>query len=377
MQKNAYLEKAVGFLHSVGINLQKPDDAPVLALLERVQDIDPERITHIATVLQQSGSFNEMVRREIEGMEVANRYEVVTGHFNSIRTDLNAMVGWMDDGKLDFGEKVQKKWMELRRGSITDRFNDIRTIYLQVCKDTNDQIQREHRVIEAYKDFRLALKHAGVDAQHCLKQAESLLGASKAALSAANDAAVSAPESPEKSQLELVRDEAVRHHDDVDRKYQIVKDIADNLKVSYNTSEVVFARIDQISKVKERIYQQSTTFFSTNETVFTALATAFESSSGLAESTNTLNAMKAGVNDSLETLAGLGNSQLTNSLKAGYGATISAPSVKLLADAISDFQASSVNLIKELREEATNNANELEAAVNESKDRFAKLVAGV
>ncbi len=56
-----------------------------------------------------------------------------------------------------------------------------------------------------------------------------------------------------------------------ERRYQITKDLSDNLTISYSTSEVVMARLMQTTQAKERVYQQAISFFSTNETVFTAL----------------------------------------------------------------------------------------------------------
>ena len=55
------------------------------------------------------------------------------------------------------------------------------------------------------------------------------------------------------------------------------------------------ARLMQTTQAKERVYQQSISFFSTNETVFTALSASFTGLFGLHESTETLNAMKEGM----------------------------------------------------------------------------------
>ena len=72
--------------------------------------------------------------------------------------------------------------------------------------------------------------------------------------------------------LEMARDEQLRDLQNEERRYQIVKDLSDNLTISYSTSEVVMARLLQTTNAKERVYQQSISFFSTNETVLTALS---------------------------------------------------------------------------------------------------------
>ena len=47
------------------------------------------------------------------------------------------------------------------------------------------------------------------------------------------------------ARLELDRDQRLRELQDEDKRYQIVKDLAENLSVSYNTTEVVMARLAQ------------------------------------------------------------------------------------------------------------------------------------
>lgn len=83
-----------------------------------------------------------------------------------------------------------------------------------------------------------------------------------------------------------------------------------------------------------------------------------------------MEAIKKVVNQGLEALAKSGGQQLEAGLKAGYGATLQASSVKALADAVVDFQSSSFNLIKELREQSTNTANEIENVAEDANVRW-------
>lgn len=372
----AYMEKAISKFRNLGIPLESPP-APVLKIVEQVQHYDGNRILSIANVLQKASVFNAAIREQIGGMQVADRYADITTMFNSIREDAQDMAKWMEDGKLDFVERLQYGWMKVRRGSIPDRFNSIRDTYLDVASSANDQITRESTILEGYQDFRMALKSAEIDAQEVLKIATVSLADAKTKLSEANQTLESyqGGDETEKTRLELARDEAIRALQNEDKAYQIVKDLADDLKTSYNTSELVFARIKQTSAVKERLYQRSVSFFSTNELVFTGLAAAFTQSAGLSEATNTMEAMKKGMNDGLEAMGSANNSTLDKALKSGYGATISAASVQNLANAIVDFQASSIKLIEELRKESTQSAEDIEKATDDSKRRFTELVA--
>ena len=149
--------------------------------------------------------------------------------------------------------------------------------------------------------------------------------------------------------------------------------MAENLSVSYNTTEVVMARLVQTTDVKERVYSQAVSFFGTNETVFTALNASFTSLQGLHESTQTLEAMKEGINQSLETLAEVGDKVQEDALRAGYGPTIKAESVKKLLDSVINFQEKSRSLIAEMRELSTRNEQEISQAVEDGKRRMVQL----
>lgn len=372
-----YLDRALTGLRTLGINLLQPvPDAPVLVLLDRVAQYDTAKVTAIAAVLQQSTTFNSVVREQIAGMDISTRFMDITQSFTSIREDAAAMAGWMDDGRLDTLEKLKLSWMNLRRGSIPSRFNEIRENYLQVCKSANDQISRETVILEAYLDFRMAMKAAEVDAQQVLALAGQVLEQRTQALNEAN-AQVTAAETlapAERAALELRRDEAVRALQDEDKRYQIVKDIADDLKVGYNTAEMVFARINQVHVIKERQYQRMVSFFSTNEVVLTGLAVSFTSNSGLAEATNTLNATTEGISKGLEALGSTGNTQLEAAVKASYGSTIKVDSVRALADATLSFQTDMHGLTQTYRAESSNASRDIAEAVEEAKRKFAALL---
>jgi len=145
----------------------------------------------------------------------------------------------------------------------------------------------------------------------------------------------------ERAKLELIRDEHLRRVQDEEGRYQVAKDLADNMTISYNTSDVVMARLMQTTNAKERVYQQAVSFFSTNESVLTALKASFTGLFGLHEATQTLNEMKEGVSKSLEVLAEIGGKVQEEALKAGYGPTIRADAVKKLVDSVINFQARS------------------------------------
>ena len=211
-----YLDKAMGALRDLGIAPPKAEDAPINALLQKISDLDQDRIAIIARTLGQTGAFNEVVREQIQAVEIGERYRQMAEAFNSIRDDSKAMVDQLADAKIDLMERVTNMWMKISRGDIADRFDEIRATYLDVTRDTKDQIEREQVILDAYRDFRAALKQAEVMALEVLRTAETKLNAAKAELQKASDAVAQfqGTEPPDRARLELVRDEHLRRTQD-------------------------------------------------------------------------------------------------------------------------------------------------------------------
>ena len=372
-----YLDKAMEKVRDLGLMPEGTKDKtdPMVALLNQLTDIDEERIIAISRTLNQASFFNDVVREQVQAMDISNRYEDITNSFNSIRDDAKNMVDQLDDGKLSTFERFSNVWMKATRGDIASRFGDIKKTYLEVTDSTNDQIQREQLILDAYQDFRGAMKESEVLALEVLKKAEGLLESAKNEVEEAMKTVegYQGEDAVERARLEMARDEKVRDLQDTEKRYQIAKDLSDNLTVGYNTSEVVMARLLQTTNVKERLYAQSVSFFSTNEVVLTALTASFTGMFGLNESTKTIEAMKDGVNQSLEVLSEVGGKVQEAAVRAGYGPTIRAESVRKLVESVVNFQVKSRVIIEEMRKQSTANAQEIREVVEEGKQRMAQL----
>jgi hypothetical protein len=370
-----YLDKALNRLRDLGLVPDTTEEAPIIALIEKISDLDEAKTVAIARTLNQASLFNEVVREQISEMKIGDRYEEITNGFNSIRDDAKDMVDQLADGRIDTWERVQNVWTKVARGDIASRFDKIKSTYLEVAKDSNDQIQREHLILESYRDFRGALKQSEVLALELFQIAEGALQRAKESLQQAMSEVEGAAEAEpaERARLEMGRDERLRELQNEEKRYQIAKDLADNLTVSYNTSEVVMARLMQTTTAKERVYAQAVSFFGTNETVLTALSASFTGMWGLHESTETLNAMKEGVSQSLEVLAEVGGKVQKAALEAGYGPTIRADAVKRLVDSVVSYQEQSRQIIAEMRRQSTRNAEEIREAVEDGKRQLARL----
>ena len=371
-----YLDKAMNQLRDLGLVPEKVEEAPVLSLLKRISDIDEEKSVAIARTLSQASVFNDVVREQVSLMKLGERYEEITEAFNSIRDDAKSMVQQVEDGKIDTFERIGNVWMKVTRGDIATRFDKIKVTYLQVAADSRDQIERERIILNAYQDFRGAIKESEIHALDILQQAEALWNEAQGKLKQASETVSSftGEDLAQRAKLELARDEKMRELQYAEDRYQIAKDLSDNLTVSYNTSEVIMARLMQTTSAKDRVYKQAITFFGTNETVLTALSASFTGLFGLHESTQTLEAMKEGVSKSLEDLADIGGKVQEAAVRAGYGPTIRADAVKKLVDSVVNFQARTTEIIGEMRKLSTQNAQEIRDAVEDGKQRLAAIV---
>jgi hypothetical protein len=375
----AYLDRALKTVTDLGIDAKRTEDEPITGLLEQIADLDQDRVTIIGRTLAEASTFNEIVRNEIAGMEIGERYNDIVGAFNSIRDDAKSLVDQLEDGKINTMERVSNIWMKVARGDVSDRFDAIRKTYIDVTKETKNQITREAKILNAYRDYRGAYKQAQVMALEVYEKAKAALEEARQILKAASDKVASyAGNSPaERAELEMDRDEKLRLMMNEDSRYQVAKDLADNLTIGYNTSEVIMSRLMQTTSAKERVYAQAVSFFSTNEAVLTALRASFTGMFGLSESTKTLEAMKKGVSESLETLSEVGDVVTEEAVRAGYGPTVRADAVKKLVDSVTNFQQRSREIIEEMRAMATRNSEEIRDAVEDGKRRMARLASDI
>lgn len=373
-----YLDRATSVLERFGISVRDDTPQEMIHLLEHVKHLDEGKVLAIAEVIKHMSTFNEMVRENVASVTVGNRYLEITQMFDSVREDSKTLIAQLDDGRIGMGEKMQNWWMKIRRGTPSDRFEKIAEVYTDVSKDTRKQLEVEEAIMDAYIDFRFALKEAEVLARDLLVQHQPILEAAKSDLAttqAAVDAAGENTDQATLARLELTRDEARFKYESEDKTYQLLKDICENLEIGYDVGETLVSKLKQTHDVKERVYRRAVTFFTTNEHVFTILGTVYTSQHGLHEVTQATEAMKEGLNKGLEDVAELGRSLEKAALKAGYGSTVDPKSVQKLVDAISSFQIESLEMITELRKESEESTKEIRRVVEQGKKQYQETLA--
>src|SRR3989344_1139200 len=332
----SYLDKAVNVLEKFPLIKSGDEEAHTASLLERVVSVDQPKVLAIARTLKYSGDFDQLVRDKIEDIKVSDRYSKINNMFDTIREDCKELLRQLEDGKIDTKEKIGNVWMKLTRGSPHKRFEKIRETYLDVADDTKEALQKEQEIMEAYLNFRFALKEAEAFSMDVLKQQETIFKQAKTDYSkTAEEVKANQGKDPTLvSKLELVRDETANKFREEDKKYQLIKDISENLTIGYNVGETLMQKIQQTHDVKDQVYQKAIIFFRTNQHVFTFLDAAYTAQQGLHESTQTLEAMKQGMNKGLEDIAEFGGKVDRAGLEAGYGTTINKEAVQKLVDAI-------------------------------------------
>ena len=103
-----YLDRALTTVRDMGLNPESSAEDPIAALLDKIVDLDKDKVAIIARTLSQASTFNEIVRNEISAMKIGERYNDIVEGFNSIRDDAKSMVDQLADGTLS-------TWMRLSR----------------------------------------------------------------------------------------------------------------------------------------------------------------------------------------------------------------------------------------------------------------------
>lgn len=370
-----YLQKAVDTLKSLGLSVTSPNPKPIVSLISRISDGDDEKAITIARTLTQQEAFDGIVADQISQMNVGQRFTDITEGFDSIRSDAERLVSQAEKGSPDLADRLKNMFMKITRGDIADRFSRIESIYGDVVDDVQKQITREKVILEAYQDFRYALKEAEVLAHEIEEDHRQKFNANDQLLTLANqEVGAFKGKMADKARLELKRDEAMRDAQDAEERWQIAKDIAENLTVAYSVTEVTMAKLAQSHKAKDRIWKQAVVFFSTNRSVLSALKATYTGVMGLNEATKTLDAMHDGIAKSLESIATVGTETAKEALRKGYGPSIPADSVRKLVDSVVEFQIESKSIIDEMRILSTENANQIRSDVEAGKQRIAALV---
>jgi hypothetical protein len=371
-----YLGPAMQVLQKLGISPREEEESRLALLLEDIREIDEPKVLAVVSAIRPMGTFNALVRDKLDDVSVADRYKDITDGFDSIRVEGQRMTKQYDDGKLDWKERLENRLRKLFQGSVHDKFESIRHKFNEVQNAVSEQLGSEDEILQAYQNYRLAVKSAEGIALDVYKKQEERWNSAQTFLSTKNEAVKSyqGQDAVESSRLELERDEAKRTFDLEDRRYQLMKDVTEGLGNSYQVGEVLAEKLRQTHELKRQVHQRSVTFFTTNEGVFTLLDANITAQRGLHEATQTQRGMREGINKSLEFVADIGGKVEKEALREAYGTMYNLDSVKSLVDAVVTYQTESRKLISQYRMESAQNTIQVRELVEEGKRRLREAI---
>lgn len=358
-----YLSAAIGKLKELSLAVAEPDSSIIAPLMTKLSELDETKAVMIGRTLAYQDVFNTLASKEISEMTFGQRYDDIAQNFDSIVDDMKRLVGQAERGSLSIGDRFGNIVMKIRRGDVAYRFDESQKTFSQVMKDSLQQAVREKRILEAYVDYRGALKEAEVLTYDLMKIAEERWKEAEAVAAEANAKVLAAADAEpgERARLELARDEAVRLQSEAEARWQSTKRFSENLSTSYNLADMTFKRLEQITNLKQEAVDEGNSFFTTNKIVFTALKVTMTGFIGLHEATQTINNMKAGRAKAIEAVANVGDKLLEEATKAAYlsvdEGTVGA--MKALINSTTSWQSKQKQLQKELREQSARNAEQI------------------
>ncbi len=373
------LQRAIDKVKDLGLSLAIPDTQPIARIIEKIEDVDKDKVLVIARTIGAMQSFDAVVAENLASTNYGSRFDAITAGFKSIIDDLKRQVGQEEKGGPSFVDRIGNVYMKLSRGDVAHQFSEIEAIYKDVIQDSGKTLDRQSAILDAYSDARMALEEGEVAAIEILERVKVEYEAAAVHLEDLNGRLAALPAETslaDKSKLELERDEAVNAlRSFADDRYEIAKKLAEMLTVSYSVTETVFGKYNQAHKVLERLHQKAVIFFEIQRPVMTAMKATYTGILVANELSKTQTAMEEGLNSSLETLATLGNDVLKQGVRVGHSIGIKAESVKKLVDATVEFTMFVGSAVDEARELATVEANNIRAIVEDGKRNTAEFAA--
>lgn len=372
------LHNARRVLSLVGINIEVDSLAQKATLnqIRELEDLGPDEAAQLVEVVQHMNAFDELVSRNLNQMNVGERYEDIRENFESIIKDLERKVRGAS-GSRNLFDKIQDKLISWKRGDVKERFQKIKVSYESVFGDADKQIEHETAILEAYRDYREALRDSSTIAEVLKKRAQEAYTEVKGNFVAANDEVDNAPadlDPLELAALKIKRDDLQRELEKLDRRQDIASSLAEKLQVSFGISEAVMTRYAETTKVRDNVQRQSAMFYTANSGVMTVLAATFMQLEATNEQSQVLSEMGKQTSAMLNKLSQSGqslNKIAKNATEAAYTSYISAEDIRKLYESTVEFKAEQNKMVKTLREARDKNME----AVRIEIDKGQRLLA--
>lgn len=302
------LHNARRVLSLIGIEVKANSVAQAAALeqLRQLEELGPDQTQHLIEVFQSMNAFDQLVSDNLKEMNVGERHSEIAENFESIIKDLERKIrnasGGSNVGR-KWVDKIQEKLIAKFRGSMTERFEKINVASEAVFADSDQQIKHERAILDAYADYREALRDSMYIAEDLKNKAtvardeagERLKKAKENLEAVPSDASVM-----QQAPAQIAMDEAQREFEKMDRRQDIAASLHEKLTISYTVSEAVMTRYAETTKVRENVQNQASIFYTTNKGVMNVMKATIVQLEGTLESAETLNVMKKKGEDMLK-----------------------------------------------------------------------------
>lgn len=302
------LHNARRVLSLIGIEVKANSVAQAAALeqLRQLEELGPDQTQHLIEVFQSMNAFDQLVSDNLKEMNVGERHSEIAENFESIIKDLERKIrnasGGANVGR-KWVDKIQEKLIAKFRGSMTERFEKINVASEAVFADSDQQIKHERAILDAYADYREALRDSMYIAEDLKNKAtvardeagERLKKAKENLEAVPSDASVM-----QQAPAQIAMDEAQREFEKMDRRQDIAASLHEKLTISYTVSEAVMTRYAETTKVRENVQNQASIFYTTNKGVMNVMKATIVQLEGTLESAETLNVMKKKGEDMLK-----------------------------------------------------------------------------
>lgn len=371
-----YLDAGLAILDKFGLKQEQPEESQLVKLLEDVKSVDEAKVMAIARVVHYQGAFCQLVDQNLQAEDICTDYQTIQDMFESIRQDSKRLIEQLEDGKIDMWEKLENFIVRIRRGSIQDRVKEIKDVYRDVSDGTRGRLEKEENILEAYSQYRLAVKSVEPLAYEVLERQTKILEDAKENFRKAADAVTEFQGiKSDLTRLELTRADMEKTYKDEDRRYQLVKDVAELITLGYNTGDALAIKLAQTHQSEQRLYSKSVAFYSTQESVLSLLSATYVAKFGEYAQAETINRMNEGINEALKDQAVFSKAGQEKILQAGYGSTVKAETLKIFVDALVEHEETSRPIIERLRAESAQNSIESSRILNEGKQRIANALS--
>lgn len=275
----SYFIQAIDAMAALGFisDAQKNGSNAMLPLVDRIGFLNEEKALFIARVMHYNGTFNEIVRTRIQAVYSEDRTSSVMNSFDALSKDIESMISWLEDGKLNWKEKLKTSLMELRSGPMSDRFTAIKETFKNDIRTSNEQIIVENAVVNAYQLYCLAINDAKTAAVDILNQSSQFIQTCKSDLILANEKIDKATTPAEKLSNELLRDELADQLKGLESTNLLVIDLKDALTTTETLLEATSLVLQSVVGKKRQIHESNIKLIKSTEELISNVVSYSES----------------------------------------------------------------------------------------------------